>query len=171
MATILFGFGPASVSCGGITADFPDSTGDIEFVKLSQNWVTSDNMARSRITGYQPTIRLHVLSFDAITAGELKKLVAVINESNATGQDIVIRPRIDPGSGVSLEYSCKLISDFKPQDIANFPVGQTLDLIFQATQKESSIPSLFSGSQIYNLTDIDGTDLTDIDDEQLTVIA
>ena len=168
MASTLFGFGGTLLECGETSASFPNNTGNIAFKRKAQTWVTRDNIERHRFLGYQPTISVQLHNLNDEMAIEWANLVAVINEHHATGTAITVTPRYDEDSEYGLPFSCTLISDFNPQDIARCEAGQTIDLVFQATQLYTEIPSVFSGVTVYDV--IDGSGNTIVDGDGDTII-
>lgn len=170
MPSTLFGFGGVMLECASERAEFPDSTGHINFVRKLQKWTSRDNIDRSRFIGYQPVITVSFQNLNTDMAIEFSRLVSVLNESDANDTPISVYPRYDFENEVGIMIPCKLISDFDPQDLANCEVGQTIELTFQATQKFTEIPNFFSGWQIYNVIDFNDDNIVDYEGNQIIII-
>jgi len=170
MPMTLFGFGGVMLECGSERAKFPDATGKINFKLKLQKWTTRDNIDRNRFVCFQPVITIFLHNLNTDMAIEYSNMVSVLNESNINGIPIRIYPRYDFENEAGIMIPCKLISDFDPQDLANCEVGQTIELIFQATQKFTEIPNFFSGWQIYNVVDYNGDNIIDYEDNQIIIV-
>jgi len=167
-------FGGWRITDGINTATFMGGSGRIRFAKLESSLIADDDYIASRLRGYRPYIetnRGYTLQNDEDAVTQTKALAAILSNlvSETENKSATVYPRYDPDEDVNLSYECKLDSDVSPKDIARTECGTVIDLKWIARGKIVTIPSIFSGETDEAWTDEFGNDITDDNNDTITV--
>ena len=89
--------------------------------------------------------------------------------SNCHESGIMVYPRYSKATGSTEGYLCHLSGNISPQDIANVPVGQWIDLEFKSINLVSRIPTASDYPDYYNLITSNGDNITTTNGKNITV--
>lgn len=159
MAKVIFGFGGTKLICGGIIASFPLCKGYVKYIDENMSKTARSGKLIELHKGWRPVVTIQINNASDSQADEWKNLIRIINFSKINNEPISVSPRYNESLSYGLTISCKLMSDFDPQDIGEIAAAQYIELVFQGVNRVYTIPTLTSDTAVFNVVTGDGDNL------------
>ena len=167
---MIWGFGGAKFSQPDIesyTKTFPNAIGTMWVEEESSSWITRNRKSVKVVHGYRVYMRIRLFNIDLgmNTANQITGLFNILSNCHESG--IMVYPRYREDTGSTEGYLCHLSGNIAPQDIANVPVGQWIDLEFKSINLVNRIPTANDYPEFYNLITTDGDNMVTTDGDNL----
>lgn len=168
----IWGFGGARFEkpeSAEVAIQFDNALGQMWVIEDKSTWVTRSRKTVQIVHGYRVHMRIRLFNIGIAPndANSITELFEMISNTITTG--IKVYPRYSLTNVSLLGFLCRLTSPIAPQDIANVPVGQWIDLDFESIELLDRIPSTNDIPEYYNLVTTDGDNMVTTDGNNLVV--
>lgn len=169
---MIWGFGGAKFSQPDnelYTKTFPNAIGTMWVEEESSSWITRSWKSVKVVHGYRVYMRIRLFNVDLgmNNANQITGLFNILSNCHESG--IMVYPRYSEATGSIQGYLCHLNGNISPQDIANVPVGQWIDLEFKSINLVNHIPTASDYPDYYNLITSNGDNITTTNGNNITV--
>lgn len=145
----VWGFGGVRLIAGGLIADLPYATSEIEFEPIRTQYTTLNQTLYPINLGWRVNITIDAVNACSDDYTEHVTLIEVLNAHYHLGHELSVYPRYSAADN-NLVYICNLTSPVNWESIAPTKAAQRVRLTFSSVDPVYQLPTLTSDPTSFN---------------------